>query len=75
MRAITDEFELVIKSLILSAVSVTITPLEKLSAIKSCDVRASVSANNMKSSAEKVCPKKLAESTRSEEEFEPNVSL
>ena len=68
LNVITEEFVLVINSLIFSSVSVTVTPLEKLSAIKSCDVKASISANNMKSSTEKVLSKKLAERTREEEE-------
>ena len=74
MCAITEELVLVIKSLIFSAVSVTVTPVGKELAIKSCDVKASVSANNMKSSTEKVCSKKLAENIRVEEDFVLNVS-
>ena len=72
--AITEEFVLVIKSLIFSAVSETVTPVGKLSVIKPWDVKASVSANNMKSSTEKDLFKKLEESTRVEEDFVLNVS-
>ena len=59
---ITSEFVLVIKDLTLSGVSVTVIPLEKLSAIKFWEVRASISANVVKSEAVKVPPTKLEDS-------------